>query len=103
MTLLAQVPLFWHMPPLVFAVSLVYSATRFESPRLIAIHAARWAAYILLFLASTNVFLYLIALDLDPYWHIPIFAAAVLLLLAGGRTGKQNRRRSHASVDRPPT
>lgn len=58
----------WYLPPLVISVSLVYSASRFENWHLIWTHAIRWAIYILLFLGSVYVALYLVSLDILPLW-----------------------------------
>ena len=71
---------FWFLPPLVFVISVVFSATRFEAPRAIAIHSVRFAVYILSFLLSVYVFLYIVQLDLMWYWYIPVVAAALYFL-----------------------
>lgn len=81
----------WYLPPLVVAISLVYSATRFETWPVILRHSVRWAVYILAFLAGTNLFLYLLSLHLDTIWYVPIFAIAIGFLLFGGRGGKRRR------------
>jgi hypothetical protein len=85
--LFADVNVHWYLPPLVIAVSLVYSGTRFEGWGMILSHAVRWAVYILTFLAGAYVFLYLVSLDLQPVWYIPIVGAALALLFYSGRQG----------------
>lgn len=46
----APIPRLWFLPPLVVIISLVYSATRFESPERIVKRAARLAATIFFFM-----------------------------------------------------
>ncbi|MBS0261756.1 MAG: hypothetical protein JSS02_07350 [Planctomycetes bacterium] len=41
----------WYLVPLIVIVSLVYSASRFESPQRILLHAARRSVQIALFMA----------------------------------------------------
>ena len=76
----AMVNLHWYLAPVVIAVSIVYSATRFETWPFIWRHALRWAAYIVTFLGGAYVFLGLIRLDMPAwvYWVLlAAFAAAV--------------------------
>lgn len=73
----------WYLPPLIVAISLVYSATRYESWPLILQYAIRWSFYVLSFLGATYVILYLIWLDLRWYWYIPV-ALFVLYVAFGG-------------------
>lgn len=60
MHLLLQLPLplfaltfsrFWYLAPLLVSVSLVYAATRHELMTPILVHAARFAVWILVFMA----------------------------------------------------
>lgn len=90
--LLADVTIHWFLPPLVVAISLVYSATRFESWSYIWPNALRWAVYILSFLICTNIFLYLLSLNLEPYLYIPLAVVAVALLFVGGRKTSHHPR-----------
>ena len=50
---------FVDLPMLVVLVSLVYSATRHESWRLILLESLRWMAQLLLFLGGIGLLLYL--------------------------------------------
>lgn len=77
--LLADININWYLPPLILAISLVYSATRFESWRLIWIYSIRWAVYILTFLGGTYAFLYFVSLDVGFYWYVA--ACGILLIL----------------------
>jgi nitrate/nitrite-specific signal transduction histidine kinase len=61
---------------LVICISLVYSATRFESWRLILVQSVRWAVYIVTFLGGVYALLFLVHWLVNPYWIIA--AAAVL-------------------------
>lgn len=79
---LADNSMFWHLPGLVAAISLVYSGTRFESWHHIVVYAVRWAAYILTFLAATWLFIYLIGTG--SYYYVPIALGMLLLFLFGG-------------------
>lgn len=77
--LFAMINVHWYLPPLVIAISLVYSASRFEDWQLIWTHAIRWGVYILTFLAATYIALYLVSIDLLPFW-VWIVALVVALL-----------------------
>ncbi|MFO0948628.1 MAG: hypothetical protein U1D30_22340 [Planctomycetota bacterium] len=90
--LLGEINSHWYLPPLVIAISLVYSATRFEDWRLIFTHAIRWALYILTFLAGAYVLLYLVSVNIDPYLFMVILAAL------GGCLFWANRRGAHSQA-----
>lgn len=47
--------LFWHMPPLVLAISLVYGGTRFESPPEIIREALHWLRRLFVFLGLVGI------------------------------------------------
>lgn len=49
---------FWYAAPLIVVVSLVYGATRHEYPRPILEHAARFALWLVMFMAVLFVLLY---------------------------------------------
>jgi hypothetical protein len=88
LALSADVSLFWYLPPLVLAISLVYSGTRFESTRYIVIYGVRWSLYILTFLAATWAFIFTIGTG--SYIAAPIAVAVLLFFLfGGGRSGKK--------------
>ena len=89
-TLLADVNVTWYLPPLIVAISLVYSATRFESWRVIWIHAFRWAVYIVTFLGGTYAVLYLVSLDINSFWYIPIGLLVFGYMFLGGRSRKRS-------------
>ena len=72
--------LFWHLPALVLAVSVVYSATRFENRSLIAYYTVRWAVYIVSFLAGIGVLIWLLSLHLADVWYW-ILGVAVLFFM----------------------
>jgi len=55
----AMVSLYWYILPLVIAITPVYAASRYESWRLIWIHAARLAGWILGVLLVTTAILLL--------------------------------------------
>lgn|SRR5690606_13711500 len=84
---LTDINVHWYLVPLVVCISLVYSATRFESWRLIVLQSIRWALYIVTFLGGVYALLFLIHWLVNPYW---IFGAAVILFgffFFGGRSG----------------
>ena len=83
-----DVSMFWYLPPLVAAISLVYSGTRFESWGFILLYAVRWAAYILAFLAATWLFIYL--LGTGSYYYVPVALGMLALFLFGGGKGKKS-------------
>lgn len=90
MTLLAQAQdtnIFLYLPPLVAAISLVYSGTRFESWQYILMYALRWGLYIMTFLVATWLFIYL--LGTGSYLYVPIAIGGLLLFLFGGGRGKK--------------
>lgn len=89
--LLAEINSHWYLPPLVVAISLVYSATRFEDWRLIFSHAARWALYILSFLAGAYVLLYLVSVNIDPYLFLLILAGIGAFLFWTNRRGSHSQ------------
>ena len=82
-----DIGIYWYLPPLVAAISLVYSGTRFESMNYILVYAARWALYILTFLVATWLFIWL--LGTGSYWCVPIALGGLLLFLFGGGRGKK--------------
>lgn len=84
----------WYLPPLVIAVSLVYSATRFEDWRNICVYAVRWALYILSFLAGAYILLYLVSVNIHPYLFLCILLALAAVVLF------VNRKDPH-STDEP--
>lgn len=76
--LLAEtVNIHWYLPPLLVAMSLVYSATRYESWSLILVDAVRWIFYTLTFLGSVYLLMWLITLDL-PRWIYWVLGAGFL-------------------------
>lgn len=88
--LLAEINTHWYLPPLVIAISLVYSATRFEEWRNIWIHAGRWAAYILGFLGGAYVLLYLVAMNIHPYLFLAILACLGLYFFRANRGSRHS-------------
>jgi hypothetical protein len=80
----------YYLPPLVFAISLVYSGTRFESWWLIWIHALRWALYILTFLGATYGVLYILSLDLPAMWYVVVVVAVFAAMLLSGRSKRSS-------------
>jgi|694.fasta_scaffold17167_9 hypothetical protein len=47
--------IFWHAPALIIPISLVYGATRFESPVEITKEALHWIRRLVVFLASVAI------------------------------------------------
>ena len=88
MSLFAAGNLYWYLPPLVIAVSLVYSERRYEAWRLIFSHALLWTVYLLTFLAASCAVLWVLSLDIHPYWLIPMLLVVVLALVWPGRRKK---------------
>lgn len=86
----AQMNVNWHLVPLIVAVTLVYSATRFETWPYIFSHAIRWALYILGFLGVTYLFLLPLALDASLWWYVPLGIATLYYSLRPGRR-KENK------------
>jgi hypothetical protein len=58
--ILGLINVYWFVPPLVIAISLVYAASRHESWRRIWTHAARLSAMLLAILVATTLVLLLI-------------------------------------------
>ena len=56
------VSIYWHLPFLVLAISLVYSATRFDEWDAILSEAFRWGVRMAGFMLAIAVALYVIAL-----------------------------------------
>jgi hypothetical protein len=57
----APIPRLWFLPPLVVIISLVYSATRFESPERIVKRAARLAGTIFFFMGVVFALLWFLS------------------------------------------
>ncbi len=55
---------FWYALPLIVSVSLVYSATRHEDMKHILLHALRFGAWVVGFMAVVFVLLYFVSRDL---------------------------------------
>jgi hypothetical protein len=103
-TLLGQVAdtnIFLYLPPLVVAISLVYSGTRFESWRYILMYALRWGLYIMTFLIATWLFIYL--LGTGSYLYVPIAIGGLLLFLFGGGRGKKSAPPKDPKAESTPT
>lgn len=81
----------WYLLPLAFAVSLVYSATRYEHWRFIWSHTVRYMVYVFSLLGATFAFLYLVSLDLPRFWYAPLISLWALLFLRFGRTPDHER------------
>lgn len=79
---MADVSIFWFLPPAVAAISLVYSGTRFETWPFILGYAVRWALYILTFLAAAWAFLFL--LGTHNRYLAPVAILGLLVFLFGG-------------------
>jgi hypothetical protein len=64
MTLTPGGNIYWHLPILIMVISLVYSATRFESWRSIFVEAFRWGlrmtAFLVIIAAALTVLAYVI-------------------------------------------
>jgi len=58
--LFSSVNSFWLLLPLVIAMSLVYNASRYESPSVILRRSARYCVNILIFMAVVLLFLYVV-------------------------------------------
>jgi len=52
--------IFWHIPALVIPVSLVYGATRFETPREIIGEAIQWIRRLVVFLTTIAIVVHLL-------------------------------------------
>jgi hypothetical protein len=57
---------FWYLLPLLVSVSLVYAATRHELIGPILVHAARFAVWMIVFMAVVFVVIYLVTGWVDP-------------------------------------
>ena len=88
--LLADMNIHWYLPPLIIAISLVYSATRYESWPFILGYAVRWSGYILSFLGGTYIVLYLVSLELDTVWYV-LLAIPLTWLMFGRRSRKDTK------------
>ena len=53
--------IYWHLPFLVLAISLVYSATRFDNWNMIFYEAGRWGLRMALFLGAIALVLFLLS------------------------------------------
>ncbi len=63
----ADVSPYWHFPFLLILVNFIYSATRYDDPKLILIHAFKGIIYILFFLGIVFVVLFLLG-NVLPAW-----------------------------------
>ena len=63
----ADVSPYWHFPFLLILVNQIYSATRYDDPKQILIHAWKGIIYILFFLGIVFVVLYSLG-NLAPRW-----------------------------------
>lgn len=82
----ADVNIHWYLPPLILGISLVYSATRYESLSLIFRHTVRWIGYILSFLVGTYLLMYLITLDLPTWIYVIVGGVVFFFTFFGGRS-----------------
>ena len=73
--------IYWHLPPLVLAVSFVYAATRHEDWGRIAWRTLYWVRYILGFLGSAFVALVLLDYFRESWWKPALAALAMWLVL----------------------
>jgi uncharacterized membrane protein YfcA len=89
--------IYWHLPPLVLAVSLVYAATRHEDWNRILWRTLYWVRYILGFLGSAFIALLLLDYFRESWWK-PALAAATLWY--GGKY--LARRRKKKPAQSPP-
>jgi len=53
--------IYWHLPILLFVVSIVYSATRHDRPKAIVYEAVRWGSRMALFLGGIALVLFLLS------------------------------------------
>jgi hypothetical protein len=60
--------IYWHLPILVVLVSLVYSATRFDDWRRIVHHAVRGGIYVVVFMGSVFVVLFVLSSVFPKIW-----------------------------------
>jgi hypothetical protein len=59
---LRSLPYYWHLPLLIVVISLVYSATRFETRDAILREAVRWGVRMATFLGAIALALFVLAL-----------------------------------------
>jgi uncharacterized membrane protein YfcA len=71
--------IYWHLPPLVLAVSFVYAATRHEDWGRIAWRTLYWVRYILGFLGSAFVVLVLLEYFWEDWWKPALGALTIWL------------------------
>jgi hypothetical protein len=71
--------IYWHLPPLVIAVSFVYAATRHEDWPRIFWRTLYWIRYILGFLGSAFVVLILLEYFWEDWWKPAAAALAAWL------------------------
>ncbi|MBY0587655.1 hypothetical protein K2X85_10780 [bacterium] len=86
LALFPDMEMFWYLPALVAAISLVYSGTRFEQPATILLYSIRWGIYILAFLAATWLFVFL--LGTGSYYVVPFALLGLGVFLFGGGKSK---------------
>lgn len=86
MTFFQDINVHWYLPPLIVAISLVYSATRFEGWDLILHHSVRWAVYILTFLGGVYGLLLLVHWMVSPYWIGAIVVLGATYFYLSGRS-----------------
>jgi hypothetical protein len=75
--------IYWDLPILIVIVSLVYSATRFETWPAILHEAFRWGLRMTTFLGGIGLALYIIGWWLDSgygWWVLAVIAGAAVLL-----------------------
>lgn len=87
--------IYWHLPPLVLAVSFVYAATRHEDWNRIFWRTLFWVRYILGFLGSAFIALVLLEYFWEDWW-IPALGA-FLAWLAWKYIGKRWRASANES------
>lgn len=78
--------IYWDLPILIVIVSLVYSATRFETWPAIVHEAFRWGLRMTTFLCGIGLALYLVSWWVDSrssWWVLAAMGAAALLLFIG--------------------
>jgi len=74
MTPILAESIYWHFPVLLVAVSLIYSATRYEDWGAILREAVSWGARMAVFLISIGVALYVATI-------IPLWATTTLVVI----------------------
>ena len=88
--------IYWHLPPLVLAVSFVYAATRHEDWTRIVWRTLYWVRYILGFLGSAFVALVLLDYFRESWWKPALAALAVWMGLK-----YVARKRSRKTLESP--